>query len=809
METLLQDVRYGARMLRKNPGFTAVAVVALALGIGANTAIFSVVNAVLLRPLAFPEPDRLVTLAENNLRRGVDHSSVSYPNFADWREQNASFESAAASMESDFNTSIGDQPERVQAAIVSASLFHVLGVEPVLGRGFTDEEDRPGAGPVVVLGYGFWQQRFGGDPGVIGRSIPVEGLNVTIVGVMPAGFRFPVGTTPVPMLAPLSFLSADMQGQRGAHFLSVVARLRPGVTLEQARADMDAIGQRLAAQYPDSNTDTSVTVTLLHERLVTDVRPALLVLLGAVGFVLLIACANVANLLLVRSTARRKEIAIRAALGAGRWRVVRALLTESTLLACLGGALGLLLAIWGTDVLISVGPTGLVRVDEISVDGRVLGFTVAVSLVTGIVFGLLPALHASRIDLSEALKEGGANRVASARDRVRSALVVTEVALSVVLLIGAGLMVRSFARLLDVDPGFRPDHVVTAQLTLPDATYTEPQQVAAFYDRVLDRLRQIPGVQSAGAVTTLPLDGSRISVSYEVEGQPTPPGLQQSAGFDAVSPGYFRTLGIPILTGRDFTDQDRADGRPVIIVNEAMARRCWPGQDPIGKRITSGITMDDGDPPVREVVGVVGDVRHNSLSSEARAAYYIPFAQVPMGMATLAVRTAAEPAAVTSAMRAAVRDVDSNQPLYNARVMEQVVAESVATPRFYATLLGIFGAVALVLAAVGIYGVMAYSVTQRTHEIGVRIALGAQPLQVLRLVVGHGLALALVGVGIGLAAAFALTRLMSSMLFGVSATDPLTFGGLAALLVGVALLACYVPARRASRVDPMVALRYE
>jgi putative ABC transport system permease protein len=811
MDTLLHDVRFGARMLRKSPGLTATAIFALALGVGVNTAIFSVVDAVLLRPLPYAEPGRLVSVAGTNARRPGEPLPVSYPNFADWRGQATAFERLAAYDPTDFNLVAGGRPERVKGAVVTSDLFALLGAGPQLGRQFTAEEDVPGAAPAVILSHGLWQRQFGGDPAAVGRALPVGGRPANIVGVMPSGFAFPPGAEPAELWAPMSFNETYI-AERNMHNLGVVGRLAAGATVEQARAEMEAVAARLAEQYPASNGGWGARVVPLQEHLVGNVRPALLMLLGAVAFVLLIACANVANLLLARASSRRKEMAVRAALGAGRWRVARGLLVESVMLALAAGALGLLLAFWGTDLLVALGPGDLPRIGEVALDERVLLFTLAVSLLTGVGFGLAPAAQASRADLVDALKEGGSNPSARPGGRLRGALVVSEIALALVLLVGAGLLVRSFARLLEVDPGFRPEGVVTMQLQLSDASYAENHQVVSFYDRLLERARGLPGVVEAGLVTTVPLGKGAMALTYDVEGRPpAPPNERTSASFDVASPGYFRAMNIPLVRGRTFTDADREGSPAVVIVSETMARRAWPGEDPLGKRITMGASASGPPPPSREVVGVVGDVKHGGLEAEVKEAIYAPYGQVPWPNVTLVARTEADPDATAVAMRAAVRGVSPDQPVYNVRVMEQVVAESVAKPRLYASLLGLFAGLALLLSAMGIYAVMSYTVTQRAHEIGIRMALGARPGDVLRLVVGHGMRLTLVGVAIGLAAAFGLARLLASLsaslLFGVSATDPATFGGIALLLAGVALLACWLPARRAARVDPLVALR--
>jgi predicted permease len=815
METLLQDLRYGVRMLIKHPGFTFVAVIALALGIGANTAIFSVVNAVLLKPLPFAEPERLVNVWESRPQRGTTKNTASYPNFADWRDQNEVFERTAAYYSSDFILTGEDNPARLQGAVVSADLFPLLGAQAAIGRAFSAEDDKNGAALTVLLSHRLWKQRYNSDPNIVGHNITLNSTSYAVIGVMPAGFQYPVQNDPVELWTTFANSLTPTDGssiadQRGAHFINVVARLKPGVPLEQARAELETIAARLSEKYPDSNTGWGVTINPAHEDLVGDVRPALLILMGAVGCVLLIACTNVASLLLARATSRHKEMAIRAALGASRMRVIRQLLTESIVLSLVGGALGLLLALWGTDALVAISGDELPRAAQIGLDLRVLGFTLLMSAFTGVLFGLVPAIHSSKTDLNESLKEGGRGTSEGARrNRLRSTLVIVEVVFAVVLLVGAALLIQSLWRLQRVDPGINPRNVITFELGLPDVRYDTKQQIA-FYSRLQERLAALPGVEAASAVTPLPLSSSNMSISFEIEGHPVPRGERPSSAYRAVSLDYFRAMGIRLVKGRDFNAHDDHDAPPVIIVNEAYAERFFPGEDPVGKRVRPGISVETGRSPTwREIVGVVSNVRHRSLNSDFTPEYYIPESQIPLDTMVLVVKTASDPHGIINAVREEVRDMDKDLPLYNVRTMDEYISASVAQPRLITLLLVIFAGLALLLTAIGLYGVMSYSVAQRTHEIGIRMALGARPADVLRLVVRQGMALAGVGVTIGLAIAYFATQVMTSLLFGIGAKDPLTFAAIALIIIGVALVACFVPARRATRVDPMVALRYE
>jgi predicted permease len=811
MSTFWQDVRYGLRMMRSSPGFTAVAVFALALGIGANSAIFSVVNAILLRPLAYQDPEQLVLINHNYQQIGL-RASVSAAGYTYYREQNQVFEQVAALTGWNANLTGSGEPERLQGMVVSANLFATLGAEPLKGRVFLPEENQPGRNRVVVLSHGLWQRRFAGDPNLVGRTITLNGETSEVIGIMPASFQFGREIGPAPDLwGPLAFTPEQLEPQRWTNeFLVVLARLKPRVTLDQAQADLDRMAANVRQQYLQWATPEQwgLVVGSLREFVVGDIRPALLVLLAAVGCVLLIACANVANLLLARAAARQKEIAIRAALGAGRWRVVRQLLTESVLLALLGGGLGLALAVWGVDALLSINQAQIPRAYEIGLDWGVLAFTFAVSVLTGILFGLVPAFQSAKTDLHETLKEGGRSGAAHTGRFMRYALVAAEMALALVLLVGAGLLSKSFLRLQEVNPGFQPRNLLSLQLALPTFKYREPHQVADFYQQALQQIRALPGVESVGATSILPLSGTNSSGSFRIEGREVPPGQSSPHGDRwSVTPDYFQTMKIPLIKGRFFTERDGRDAPSVAIIDETMARKYWPNEDPVGKRISFEGTPENR--IWREVVGIVGHVKHRGLEGESRVQYYLPHAQRQSPGMFLVARTANDPTGLASAVRGVIRGLDAELPVFRVTTLEQLVADSLSQRRFALILFGVFAGVALALAAVGLYGVMAYSVTQRTHEIGIRMALGARPGQVCKLVVGQGMRVALIGLGIGLGTAFGVTRLMASMLFGVGAKDPEVFAIISAVLTLVALVACYLPARRATRVDPMVALRYE
>ena len=814
MNNLIQDIRFGLRMLIKSPSVSIVATIALALGIGANTAIFSVVNAVLLRPLPFPDPDSLVAVFETDRERGYNRGSHSYPNFFDLRAQNTVFERIATYRDSNFIMTGRGEPARLQGCVGTADLLPLLGVAPMLGRTFHPDDDKPSeTGRAVILSHALFQNRFGGDPSILNQSITLDAVNFTVIGVMPPGFEFPIQNEPVDLW---TTIAGDASGkepvtvQRGAHFLRVIGRLKPGVTEDQAQTELTTIAARLEQQYPDENTRKSLRAESALSALVADARPMLLLFLSAVASVLLIACANVANLLLARATSRHREMAIRTAMGASRMRVIRQLLTESVLLSLLGGTIGLLLAVWWSDLLVALGKDDIPRALHVGIDWRVLGFTLGLSLLTGLIFGLAPAFHSSKTELVESLKEGARGSSDGARRiRLRNVLMIGELAMAMVLLVIAGLLIQSLWRLQKVNSGLQPENLLTFNVGLSEVKYKYNQQTQFFID-LKNRLEATPGVQSASTIYPLPLSGDRFSISFEIEGRPLPQKDHPSGDFFTTGVGYFRTMGIPVLKGRDFEDRDKHGSTPVIIITETFARQYFPNEDPIGKRVKPGISsIEDEDSTMREIIGVVGDVRNRNLATEARAAYYVPHTQVPFSQMVAVIKTNSEPRAFLPVVTKVVSGMDQDIPLFGVKSMEEYLSASVAAPRFGTTLLTIFAAVALILTIVGLYGVMSYSVAQRTNEIGIRVALGAQSRDVLLMIVKHGSKMILIGLGIGLAAAFAVTRLIASLLFGVTAKDPYTFAAVAVLLAIVALLACYIPAWRATKVDPMEALRCE
>ena len=806
MNELSQDIRYGFRMLRARPGFTAVAVIALALGIGANTAIFSLINSVLLRPLPYPEAERLVMLEENEM--GGTSSNTSYATTKDWRERSASFDNISAVRDWSVTLTGEGEPEMLRGMRVSSNYFSLLGVKPAPGREFLPEEDRPATRRVVILSYGLWQRRFGSDAEIVGKPVALSGQTFIVAGVMPRGFEDLISARlfqKAELWAPLGYDESLPWACRTCRHIQAVGRLKPSVSFDQASLEMNTISQNLLVEHPTDYAVAGVTIIPLLDKFVGAVRPALYILLGAVGLVLLIACANVANLLLARATQRQKEIAIRSALGGSRGRLVRQLLTESVMLSVISAVVGLLLVWWGIEVLVAVAPPAILRLNEVAVDARVLGFTLALSLLTGIIFGLAPALHASKLDLNAALKEG-ARSSTGAGHRLRNLLAISEIALALVLLVGAGLLVRSFIRVLDVTPGFEPANLITMNVSASGTRYAEDAAVRAFYDEVLNRVAALPGVETTAVVNNLPLGGNKDMYGFHVEEKPRAnPEEDPSAERYVVSTDYLHAMRIPLLAGREFTDQDTPTAPPVMLISESTARSIWPDENPIGKRVSMGGT----DGPLRTIVGITGNVSHYGLDTPPDLQAYVPQAQWTSSDMQLVVRTPADSKSLVEAVRNEIRAVDKDLPVYRVTTMEQLVSGSVAQRRFTLILLSLMAGLAATLAALGIFSVMSYSVTQRTQEIGIRMALGAKSTDVLKLVVGEGLLLALIGVGAGLAAAACLTQVMSSLLYGIGAHDPLTFSGIAVLLLGIATLACYIPARRATKVDPMVALRYE
>jgi putative ABC transport system permease protein len=803
LERLLQDLRYGMRLLLRSPGFSIVAVLTLALGIGANTAIFSVVNAFLLRPLPFADSSRLMRLWTTDTKTGLSNGSItSYPNFLDWKTQSRSFEQVEVYVPRSFNITGGDRPVHVLGLRTSGGLLQLLQVNPIHGRTFVTEEIQPGRDHVVLLSEGLWQSRFARDPGVLGKTVKLNDEIFTVIGILPSTFQFPPDS-PADILLP-----QPPDPDRGHGFVNVVGRLKAGATLTQAQVEMDTIARRLELQYPKFEKETGVRVLSLRDSFATKLRPALLIFLSAVGFVLLIACANVANLFLVRTAGRHKELVVRAAMGAGRLRLIRQLITESAMVGLGGGAVGLLMAFWGVK-----GLATLVRstfrtqaLDTVSIDARVLAFTLVLSLMVGMIAGLAPAFGASRLDVNDTLKEGSRGLTGNRRrNRIRGTLVVAEIALALVLLIGAGLMIKTFVLLNRVDAGIHPENVLTLNFALGGKKYAETQARAPFVSEILHRVEQLSGVQSAAVVTDTPLSGDNDAIGFSIEGRPDTIQQKIVTNVNVIGPGYLRTLGIPLLKGRDFTERDRETTPLVALINQSMARKIWPNQDPIGARMS-------GDGKLWATVqGVVGDVRQQGLSAEPQPEVYLSYLQDPFEWPylTMLVHTSTDPMKLVTSVQSAIWSVEKDLPISSIGTMEQIRSHSIAQPRLTALLLSVFAALAMILASVGIYGVMAYSVTQRTHEMGLRMALGARASDVLTLVVGQGMVLATIGVGLGLLGAFAMTRVLEKFLWGVRPTDPFTFAAVSVLLATVALLASYLPARRATHVDPMVALRYE
>jgi len=801
MDSIIKDIRYGIRSLLKRPGFTAIALIALALGIGANTAIFSLVNAVILQPLPYQDPDRLVW-AWGNIQNGGNRASVAPLDYLDYRSQNKTFEHFAAYMGLSANLTGSGEPERLTATGVTGNFFDAFGVRPALGRGFTLENEKSGQDQVTVLSHSFWQKRFGGDPSIVNKTIVLDGKTVEVIGVMPAHVIFPQLAD---LWVPLNFdISPDMR-QRRAHFMRPIGRLKEGVTLTQAQADTDLIAAQLAEQFPETNKNWNLRLVPLRDQLLGGSQTPLFILFGAVGFVLLIACANVANLLLVRAAAREKEIALRTALGASRVRIARQMITESLLLSIAGGALGALLATWGVEALVRLGEGSIPRTANVRIDATVLAFTFLISLATGLLFGLAPALRTVRVNLIDSLKDGlRGSGEGALRNRTRSLLVVLESAIAVMLLIGAGLLIRSLIALQNVDPGFDANNVLTMRITLPRQKYDTPEKSANFFGQLETRLAGLPGVESEALISELPLSNQPNDMPFTVEGRPPVASISEGFGADfrMVSQNYFNALRIPLLRGRNFTEQDVRQSDKVLLVSEQLVAQIFPNEEPLGKRLIMAMS---GEP--YEIIGIVGDIRHQSLGAPAAPTMYMPSRQ--RGGTNLVIRTQGDPLSIVSAVRNEVQALDPNQPIAAVKKMSDWVDASVAAPRSSTTLLTLFAVLAMILAATGIYGVMSYSVARRTHEIGVRMALGARRFDVMKLVVRQGMILTLIGVVLGLGGAFALTRVMSTLLFGVTAKDPITFAAVAALLIAVAFIACFVPARRATKVDPLVALRYE
>jgi putative ABC transport system permease protein len=814
MNSLWHDIRYALRVLAKQPGFTAIVVLTLALGIGANTAIFSIVNAVILEPLPFAESQQLVSLQGTDPHLGDMHRALSYPDFTDFRAQNRTLESVAAYDRNTATLTGSGEPLHIETSMVSANVFDVLRAAPLLGRTFTASEEQPGA-CAAILSHRLWTSHFGANPDIVGHAVTLDAKTCNVVGVMPASFQFPLTSQPSDLWMTFGVrmigngTDPPMTSERAAHFLSAIGRLKPGVSLQQANADANAIGAALEKQYPDSNGHVSLALQPEIEAMVGDVRPVFMMVLGAVGFLLLIACSNAANLLLARAAGRRREMAIRASMGAGRARVLRQLLTESVLLALAGGSLGLFLAVWGTTLLASLPSLQIPRLAQAAVDLRVLAFTLGVSVLTGILFGMAPAWHASHFNLFLSLKEGGRASSESKRaSHARNILVVAQVSLAVILLVGASLLVESMVHLMRQSPGFDPNNVLTFNLDLPDARYGKPEQSIVFFRELLNRVRALPGVQSASGVLPLPLSDDIIRTSFEIEGRPMAKGDLPRVHFRIVAQDYLKTMHVPLISGRDLTPRDERSSTPVVLINETLARRYFPNENPIGKHIKPGVA-DTGEETMREIVGVVGDVHHHNLWQPNDPECYVPYDQAALGGMSIVVRGQSEPMRLLPSIREQVRALDTDLPIYKARDMRDYISDSVAQRRFTSMLVSVFAAAGLLLATVGLFGLISYSVEQRRTEIGIRVAVGAEKSDIIGMVLRSGVTLALAGIVIGLAGTLALSSVVKSQLFGVTATDPLTFIGVALGLVTVATAACYIPACRAANTDPLVALRNE
>ena len=805
MDRFLQDLRYGLRLLTRNPGFALIAIAALAIGIGANTAIFSVVNGVLLKALPYDKPDELAMVWLDNRRQSIHEDITSWPNYTDWRDQNTTFQGMAGYRPGRRNLTGQGEPEELLSCAVTENFFSLMRVSAIQGRTFTPDETQPGKDRVAVLSHGLWQRRFGSDPAILTKTIQLNGTPMQVVGVAPRGFDFPSKIDVWIPLAP----DDRTKAARGAFWLPVVGRMKAGVTRERAQADMDIIGRRLEEQFPNINKGYGVNVVPLYQHTVGDIKLALWLLLGAVGLVLLIACANVANLMLARGTARHREIAVRAALGAGRGRIIAQLLTESIIIALAASLVGVVLAVWGIDLLTRIAPANLPRIGDVRIDGRVLAFTAIVGLATALIFGLVPALQASWLDLNHALKEGGRSESGGRRAKaLRSAFVVLEIAMAIVLLVSAGLLIRSFSQLKRVDPGFRTDHILTGQLALPRTKYRDGAQVNQAYQQLIDRLRALPDVHGVSATTQILMPKVTSSSSFSIEGRPNEPDEQrQELPMDSVFPAYFSVMGIQLMKGRIFTEQDSREAPRVTIVNETFVRRYFPNEEPLGKRITFG----DGGPQTNwmTIVGVVKDTKRQGLASPIRMESFLPHAQSSAGAMEIVLHTKNDPTSLSKAFRDVIREFDPDLPVRKIQTMEDIFATSIAEQRLNTMLFGLFAGMALLLSAIGIYGVMSYATNQRLHEMGIRIALGATRRNIVRLVVGQGMLLALTGMALGLVGAFAAARVLRNLLFEVSTTDAFTFVITPAILMGVALLACYLPARRATKVDPISTLRYE